>query len=214
VNGYSEVPTRARLDGVIDKLVLVEASADATAHDREFAEFVLSKVAKAGSGADEQAAAWCEYVESLPYRRERGEVLRDPRLVVGSGGRPATGGDCDDLVLVVLAGCKSLDIPCQAEIMAKDDGWGFHIRARVGFPPMNPQMWCIVDPVWRSEREWAMIDKIDLKDTAIAKKTQWFSPSAKSPKSPSSSKRNWSIPLVMLGIGTTLYVLRRKFFRS
>lgn len=214
MNGYSEVPTRAKIDGVIDKLVLVESSADATAHDREFAEFVLSKVAHAGSGADEQAAAWCEYVESLPYRRERGEVLRDPRLVVGSGGRPATGGDCDDLVLVTLAGIKSLDIPCQAEIMAKDDGWGFHIRARVGLPPLNPTVWCIVDPVWRSEREWAMIDKIEPKNNALAKNMQWYSPSAKSPKSQDSSKLNLSIPLVMLAVGTTLYVFRRKFFRS
>lgn len=175
MNGYSEIPTRGGLDGTVDKLALVEAMATDTAHDREFAEFVLQKVSRAGSAADEQAAAWCEYVESLPYRREHTEVLRDPRLVVGSGGRPATGGDCDDLVLATLAGLRSLAIPCQAEILASEDGWGFHIRAVVGLPPLNPTVWSVVDPVWRSEREWTMMDR-DPKQNAVVKRSSWYAP--------------------------------------
>lgn len=178
MNGYAEVPTRKALDGTIDKLALVESMASDTAHDREFAEFVLQKVAKVGSSADEQAACWCQYVESLPYRRERAEVLRDPRLVVGSGGRIAAGGDCDDMVVAVLAGLRSLAIPCQAEIVATEDGWGFHIRARVGFPPLKPRVWMVADPVWRSEREWTMIDQ-NPSMNAIAKRSYWYSPALK-----------------------------------
>ena len=195
MNGYAEVPTRRALDGTLDKLALVEAMATDTAHDREFAEFVLQKVSHAGSAADEQAAAWCEYVESLPYRRERREVLRDPRLVVGSGGRPATGGDCDDLVVVVLAGLRSLDIPCQAEIMATEDGWGFHIRAIVGLPPLRPKVWCVVDPVWKSEREWAMADR-DARSNALLRRSPWLAPQALSGMMPAqpSSTLSWLIP--------------------
>lgn len=194
MNGYSEVPTRRGLDGTIDKLALVEAMATDTAHDREFAEFVLQKIARAGSAADEQAAAWSEYVESLPYRRERREVLRDPRLVVGSGGRPATGGDCDDLVVALLAGLRSLDIPCQAEIMATEDGWGFHIRAIVGLPPLRPKVWCVVDPVWQSERQWAMADR-NAAQNALLRRSPWQAPRTLGGMvAPPSSMPNWLIP--------------------
>lgn len=175
MNGYSEIPTRARREGVIDKLVLVESMADAYAHDREFAEFVLQKVAGAGSGADQQAKVWGDFVSSLPYRRERNEVLRDPRQTVGCGRAKAAGGDCDDLTLAFLAGMKSLAIPCQAEIISNEDGWGFHIRAICGFPPLNPKVWQIVDPVYRSEREWAMIDKNPL-NNALSSQFPFLSP--------------------------------------
>jgi transglutaminase-like putative cysteine protease len=177
MNGYAEIPTRTGMDGVIDKLALVENMADDTAHDREFAEFVLRKIAGAGSGADEQAAAWCEYIESLPYRREFAEVLRDPRETVGSrkGSGVGVGGDCDDLTLALLAGLRSLAIPCQGEILATEDGCGFHIRARVGLPPMNPKLWMIVDPVWKSEREWTMLDANPVQN-ALAKRSFWYAP--------------------------------------
>jgi|688.fasta_scaffold07353_12 hypothetical protein len=181
MNGYAEIPTRRGMDGVLDKLALVENMADDTAHDREFAEFVLKKVAGAGSAADQQAAAWCEYVESLPYRREFAEVLRDPRQTVGSRADSSgvgVGGDCDDLTLALMAGLRSLAIPCQAEILSTEDGWGFHIRARVGFPPLKPRVWMVADPVWRSEREWTMIDQ-NPSMNAIAKRSYWYSPALK-----------------------------------
>jgi transglutaminase-like putative cysteine protease len=171
MNGYNEVPTRAKREGVVDKLVLVESIADAYAHDRDFAEFVLRKVSSAGSGADAQARAWYEFVESIPYRREPSEVLRDPKATVGlTGGKPA-GGDCDDLVLALIAGLKSLAIPVQAEILSDSDGWGFHIRARVGLPPLKPQVWVVMDPVWQSERQWAMADRNPV-DNAVLQKTK------------------------------------------
>lgn len=180
MNGYAEIRTRGALPGTIDKLALVESMADDVAHDRVFAEFVLQTVARAGSAADEQAAAWCRYVEALPYRREVGEVLRDPRLTVGAPifGQPhkePAGGDCDDLVLAVLAGLKSLAIPCQAEIVCSEDGWGYHIRALVGLPPLRPTLWCVVDPVWRSEREWAMLDR-EPRANALVGSSPWYRP--------------------------------------
>ena len=200
MNGYSEIPTRGGLDGTIDKIALVEAMATDTAHDREFAEFVLSKVSKCGSAADAQAACWAEYVESLPYRREAAEVLRDPRLVVGSGGRPATGGDCDDLVVALLAGLRSLAIPCQAEIMCTEDGWGFHIRAVVGLPPLNPRVWSVVDPVWRSEREWAMANR-DARQSALLKHSQWLAPKQLAgEETPTTSTPKWSTATLLLGL--------------
>ncbi len=208
MNGYAEVPTRKALDGTIDKLALVESMASDTAHDREFAEFVLQKVAKVGSSADEQAACWCQYVESLPYRRERAEVLRDPRLVVGSGGRIAAGGDCDDMVVAVLAGLRSLAIPCQAEIVATEDGWGFHIRALVGLPPLRPTVWTVVDPVWKSEREWTMIDK-PAKQSALMAHSPWLSGPvpAQAPSMPS-----LSIPVLLL-IGLSAFLAHRLLTR-
>ena len=207
MNGYSEVPTRGGLDGTIDKIALVEAMATDMAHDREFAEFVLSKVSKVGSAADAQAACWAEYIESLPYRREAAEVLRDPRLVVGSGGRPATGGDCDDLVVALLAGFRSLAIPCQAEVLCTEDGWGFHIRAVVGLPPLNPKVWSVVDPVWKSEREWAMAGR-DARKNALLKHSSWLAPNQLAGETiPSSTQSStWSIPMMLAAAVTAVWL--------
>jgi hypothetical protein len=212
MNGYAEVQTRRAMEGTIDKLALVESMADDVAHDRTFAEFVLQTVSGARSAADEQAAAWCKYVEGLPYRRETGEVLRDPRLTVGAPifGQPhrePAGGDCDDLVLAVLAGLKSLAIPCQAEIVCTEDGWGYHIRALVGLPPLRPTVWCVVDPVWRSEREWAMIDREPRKN-ALAGSSPWYRPNlAGAIEAPGSSTWKWWA--TALG----LLVVLRKFWK-
>ena len=207
MNGYAEIPTRKRLDGAVDKAVLVESMAADVAHDREFAEFVMRTVSKAGSAADAQAACWCEYVESLPYRREQDEVLRDPRETVGSGGRTAAGGDCDDLVLAVLAGLRSLAIPCQAEILATEEGGGFHIRARGGMPPLNPVVWSVVDPVWRSEREWAMAER-DPRQNALVQRSYWLAPqSLRGTLAGSSMPSSWSLLLslgAVLGLGSLL----------
>ncbi len=198
MNGYSEIPTRAATEGVIDKLVLVETMADAYAHDRVFAEFVLQKVAGAGSGADRQAKVWADYVESLPYRRERAEVLRNPRQTVGVGQHQGVGGDCDDLTLAYLAGMKSLAIPCQAEILSNEDGWGFHIRAIVGLPPLNPKVWQVVDPVWRSERQWAMAGQNPLKN-ALSEKS-YLSPATRIGKSHKRIPLAWGkLALVVVG---------------
>lgn len=224
MNGYSEIPTRRGMDGVIDKLALVEAMADDTAHDREFAEFVLQKVAKVGSAADDQAAAWCEYVESLPYRREFAEVLRDPRHTVGSrkdSSGVGVGGDCDDLTLALLAGLRSLAIPCQAEILSTEDGWGFHIRARVGLPPLKPKVWMVADPVWKSEREWTMMDK-NPSQNALAKRSFWYSPTMNGPmtleeeqslKDEASTRKSLTAKVaILLGLGLliSMYLPARK----
>ncbi len=153
MNGYSEALTRGGLDGALDKLVLVETLSDRYAEDREFHEAVLQILRGCPSDADEQVKAWEAYCDALPYRREANEVFRDPKQSL------EVGGDCDDLVLLFLSGCKALGLPCVAEIVADEEGWAFHIRALVGLPPTAPQGWVVVDPVWRSERQWAMDGK-------------------------------------------------------
>lgn len=155
MNGYSETPTRDGHEGALDKLVLVNTLADEYSEDRGLHEEILRKISHAPSGADEQVWAWETFVNGLPYRRESQEIFRDPRQTI------KVGGDCDDLVLLFLTGCKVLAIPCVPEIMATEDGEGFHIRARVGLPPLAPTEWVVVDPVYRSEPQWAMHNTTD-----------------------------------------------------
>jgi hypothetical protein len=149
---FVEVTTRQKLEGAIDKIALIDAMAQAQTTNREFCEAVLAKLAGVGSGADEQAAAWCQFVEGLPYRRELVETFRDPMRTM------VDGGDCDDLTVLCLAGLKCLAIPCLPEALCDEEGWAFHVRVLVGLPPMDPKVWTIADPVWESERRWAMID--------------------------------------------------------
>lgn len=154
MNGYSEAPTRSGRKGVLDKLVLIDALSDRFSEDRGLHERVLRIVSRAPSDADEQIWAWEQYVDSLPYRRDPAEeVFRDPRQTID------VGGDCDDMVLLFMSGTKALGIPVVPEIVADQDGHGFHIRARVGLPPIHPEAWVIVDPVYKSEGKWAMKDK-------------------------------------------------------
>lgn len=150
---YAEVLTRGGAAGCVDKLALLQRMARAYVLDREFHEAVLAKVAGAGNAADAQARRWCSYVESLEYRRDPvyAEVFRDPKVTMRVGG-----GDCDDLTLLTLAGLECLAIPCQPEALCDEDGWAFHVRVLVGLPPLGPRTWCVVDPVWRSERQWAL----------------------------------------------------------
>ena len=159
MNPYSEAPTRLRKTGAADKVALMEAAAEQAADDRQFAERVLYEVRNAGNDASEQAAEWAKYCEGLPYRREQQEVYRAANEVVGIGSDKPLGGDCDDIVVVFVAGCLSLGIPAKVQILCDDQGWGFHVRAMVGLPPHSPTHWQVVDPVWKSEKEWAMVGK-------------------------------------------------------
>lgn len=158
-NGYADVPTRYQDEGALDKAVVMSAIADSLTQDRDFNELVLRKVASAGNAADEQAAVWGEYCESLPYRRENGEVYRAWKEVVGYDTGVPAGGDCDDLTILLVAGLRSLGLPAAVELLADEEGWAFHVRARVGLPPHAPEYWAVLDPVWRSEREWSMANK-------------------------------------------------------
>lgn len=168
---YADVPTRDRHNGALDKAVLMSEIADTLVEDREFNEFVMRKVAKAGNAADEQVMEWAKFCETLPYRRESGEVYRAWRECVGlETGTPA-GGDCDDLTILTVAGLRSLGMQSMVEILKDEEGWGFHVRARVGLPPHRPTYWAVVDPVWRSEREWAMADK-PLEQSELVQRSQ------------------------------------------
>lgn len=157
--GYADVPTRLKEEGALDKAVVMSAIADSLTEDRDFNELVIRTVAKAGNAADEQAQVWAEYCEQLPYRRENGEVYRAWKEVVGFDTGTPTGGDCDDLTILLVAGLRSLGMQAVVELLTDEEGWGFHVRARVGLPPHAPTYWAVLDPVWRSEREWAMQHK-------------------------------------------------------
>lgn len=154
-NGFGVAHTRTQQKEVIEKLALIDAMANEYKQHRDFHDFVLRKVAKAGNGAVEQIQAWTSFLESLPYRREDDEILRNPIMTAGVNGKEPTGGDCDDLTVVALAGLRVLGLPCMPEILADQDGNGFHVRAIVGLPATNPTEWRIIDPVWWSERQWA-----------------------------------------------------------
>jgi hypothetical protein len=160
---YNAVNTRGRHTGVVDKLALMEAMARKWAQDRDYGEAVLAILRNCGNGADAQIACLEKYFARLPYRREYNEIYRSPTEVVGdprkgAAGRGA-GGDCDDLSIAFAAAALHLSIPMYLEVVADQSGWGFHVRVRVGLPPTNPTSWAVIDPVWRSEREWAMIGK-------------------------------------------------------
>lgn len=157
---YANIATtveRTPQQACVDKLVAVAAMAQNFAEEsREFQELVLSKVGGASSRSDDQAAAWANFVKGLPYRREPVEILRNPLETAKYG------GDCDDLVTLLLAGWMALSLTCEPEIIADAEGNGFHIRARIGFPVLAPELWVVVDPVSQSEAAWATAIPQDL----------------------------------------------------
>ena len=154
-HGYSLVPTRGGIEGVVDKIVLIEDTAEEYSLNREIQDLLLTKVLNGvGSPADEQLKAWEKFLESLPYRREAGEIIRKPTETAKYG------GDCDDLTTLAIAGARAIGLPAKAEVIANSNGDGFHVRALVGLPPVGePEVWVPIDPVYWSEPEWAMAKK-------------------------------------------------------
>lgn len=211
--GYADVPTRDKDEGALDKAILMTEVADSLSMDRDFNEFVLRKIAGAGNPADQQVAAWCAYVESLPYRRENGEVYRAWKEIVGYDTGVPTGGDCDDLTILLVGGIRSLGVQSVVEILKDQQGWGFHVRARVGMPPHNPTQWVIVDPVWQSEREWAMVDQAPGQSALDARLRQH--PPVQGQSSfvngswMRSSPTKLSLPLLLLGAGVIWWWTRK-----
>lgn len=146
--------------------------AESMTQDRQFDELVLRAVAAAGNQADHQALAWLARCSALPYRRENGETYRDwrPCLGVATPDNPqgiVCGGDCDDLTIILLAGLKTLGLTALPEVLADENGDGFHVRVRVGLPAYDPTVWAVMDPVWESERQWAMVDTPLLKSPLL-----------------------------------------------
>lgn len=152
---YAQVQTRTGIDGAADKCALMDAAATSLTSDSAFNELVTGIVGKAGQAADEQAMAWYEYVAARKYIRDplEWELYRSWQDVVKSG------GDCDDLTIVLLGGLRSIGIQCFTEILTDEQGNGYHVRARVGLPPHAPVYWGIMDPVWQTERTWVMADQ-------------------------------------------------------
>lgn len=153
-SGYSEVMTRDGMAGCLDKLRLLQGMSEKACLRRDLSEAVLRACAGAGSGAEQQAARWCQVVQDCQYVRDpvHVEVFRDPLETLQCG------GDCDDLVHLLLAGLLSMGIPCLAEGLCDEDLQAFHVRGLIGLPPLAPTTWLIADPVVASERRWAMAD--------------------------------------------------------
>lgn len=214
MSDYAEVRTRHKDDGALDKAILMSEIADSMVEDREFSEFVMRTVAKAGNAADEQVMEWAKFCESLPYRRESGEVYRSWRECVGKDTGVPAGGDCDDLTILLVAGCRSLGLQSMVEILKDEEGWGFHVRGRVGLPPHRPTYWAIVDPVWRSEREWAMDGK-PVTQSPLYKNSQ-MQPQVQGQSyfitpGMNSSMQSWSTMVVPLAVGLGIGMwLKRK----
>jgi len=215
-NGYADVPTRFRADGALDKAVLMDATADSLTGDRDFDEFVLRTVAGAGNPADAQAQAWAAFVEGLPYRRESDEKYRAWREVVGFGGVAPSGGDCDDLAILTVAGFRVLGLSALIEVLKDEQGWAFHVRTRLGLPPASPTYWAVVDPVWKSEREWAMAGR-DLQSSPLVveseKQLQGQSLQSSFILAQESSTSNWS-SLILIAIGLAMGLLWRRSTRK
>jgi hypothetical protein len=194
---YAEVKTRPGIEGTIDKIALIDAMADRFAQDRDFQELVLSKMLRgAGSSADEQILAIQRFVESRRYVREISEILRNPLRTA------IDGGDCDDLVVLSLAALRGIGIPAEAEVVANSDGIGFHVRTLAAFPPLRPEYTVVIDPVYRSEPEWAMAGA-DLS----ARAAQF--PSASRISQGSGTPRQNLLPVVLVTVALTWLIARR-----
>ena len=152
---FAVVPTREGLEGVKDKAAIMDAIARRVARgDREFVNRVREIVKGAGNEADRKVEVWVRHCKGLTYTREYGEIFAHPMETLKKG------GDCDDMVILLLAGLHSMLIPCCPDIVTKD-GEGVHVRARVGLPPTSPPPnradWLVADPVEDSEKAWAMV---------------------------------------------------------
>lgn len=148
--GYTLSATRPGIAGILDKKALIEAMAEKYSADKRLQDIVLRAVRNSPSAADQQLLAWERFLEKIQYRREPGEILRNPVETA------ELGGDCDDMTLLAISGCLALGIPAMPEVIADSRGQGFHIRCVAMLPPTNPQFTVVIDPVYRSEPEWAM----------------------------------------------------------
>ena len=202
--GYALSATRAGLDGILDKKALIEAMAEKYSVNRDMQDLVLNVVRGASSAADDQLWAWERHLESLPYRREPGEILRNPIDTA------KVGGDCDDLTVLALAGCMALGIPCEAEVVADSNMRGFHVRAVAALPPINPKFTVVIDPVHRSEPEWAMANR-DLHSASQKFRGVSHSDPRVSLSGPETTELNplWWMKLAA-GLGLVWFLLLRK----
>lgn len=166
---YSFVMARHGIVGVTDKLCQFEAMAEVwggkqppgaivekamveASANREFRELVI-RVIKPHEhpSLEDQVCAWEDFCESRPYFREPGEVIANPLETAKRG------GDCDDLVVLLLAGYYAMGVEhAKAQIAMDNKGNGYHIRALCPYPLVGPpEGWRVVDPVWHSEFAWA-----------------------------------------------------------
>lgn len=133
--------------GAVVQTAMVEASAN-----REFRELVIRTIKPdQNPSLQDQVAVWEAFCESRPYFREPGEVVANPIETARRG------GDCDDLVVLLLAGYYAMGVEnAQAQILADEKGNGYHIRALCPYPLVGkPEGFRVVDPVWHSEFAWA-----------------------------------------------------------
>jgi len=144
---YVSIPVRLGPSGVADKHALIDAAAWTFAASEQIQDLTLTLIKRAGNDATQATALICAFVRSRPYRREPGEIFRDPRQTA------RLGGDCDDLALLAAAMMRAVGIPVQFRFAYRPDNTAKHIWIAYQAPAMNGA-WREFDPVEDSEREW------------------------------------------------------------
>jgi len=76
--GYSVAHTRTGIQGILDKLALIESMGYEYAQDRRIQQLSLKLCRNVGNSASDIVDALESYVEGLKYRREFAEILRNP----------------------------------------------------------------------------------------------------------------------------------------
>jgi hypothetical protein len=148
------------------KVALANAMAAEYATKRSFQELLLRKLKNTPSAADEQVLAIEKILDRLPYRREPVEMLRNPEESID------VGGDCDDLATLAVACLTAVAIPSEVQAVEDSEFGGFHLRAVCYLPPTSPEYQIVIDPVFRSEREWTMYDEMNKGDGAARKRLE------------------------------------------
>lgn len=151
MSSYVQVPTRSGIDGAKDKAAIIYSQASWVARtNRDFLNRVR-QIINGCNSAEEQVDRWFKYCSDRTYSREYGDIFANPKDSID------TGGDCDDLTILLLAGIMCMGIPCCPDVVIRN-GNGVHVRVRVGFPPHNPPdditKWKILDPSRDSEGRW------------------------------------------------------------
>jgi hypothetical protein len=146
---YVSIPVRSGFAGATDKHALIDAAAWTYSMSEQIQDLTLKLIAPVGNDAAKAASLICAFTKSRPYRREPGEIFRDPRKTA------QLGGDCDDLALLAASMMRAVGIPVQFRYAFRPDNSAKHIWIAYQAPAMSGT-WQEFDPVEDSERDWML----------------------------------------------------------
>ena len=146
-NDYVSIPVRSGRGGAADKAALLDAQATQWAQTEAIQLATLKIVRASGNDMRAAAARICAFVAKLPYRREEGEIFREPSKTL------TLGGDCDDLALLCVAMMRAVGIPAKFVFAFNSAGAAYHVW--IAFrSPASSTVWIDFDPVKTSEVQW------------------------------------------------------------